>query len=122
MGATSVVLDFMVAVLTALVTVFAGIRSFRAIESTDKADDKQWLTFWLMYALFDGASIVLDFLGRVIPFYGFIKLAIIVFLGFFGGAAKIYPIFAPFLLKADKAAQDLEQKAMKKKAELSKKN
>jgi len=30
-----------------------GIRSFRAVQSKDPSDDKQWLTFWLLYALFD---------------------------------------------------------------------
>ena len=30
-----------------------GIQSFRAIQSPDPKDDKQWLTFWLLFGMFD---------------------------------------------------------------------
>ena len=29
-----------------------GIKSFRALQSQDPSDDRQWLTFWLLFSLF----------------------------------------------------------------------
>lgn len=44
-----------------------GIMSFRALQSLDVADDKQWLTFWLIFALFDLACFVGDIVGWILP-------------------------------------------------------
>lgn len=44
-----------------------GVRSFRALQSKDVSDDKQWLTFWLLYTLFDLACFVGDMVGWILP-------------------------------------------------------
>jgi len=78
-----------------------GIRSFRAIQSTDPKDDKQWLTFWLVFALFDLVCFVADLVGWLFPFYDEAKVGVLVFFGVFGGSQMIYPILEPILLKGD---------------------
>ena len=54
--------------------------SFLALESEGEDDDKQWLTYWVVFGLF---SIVDQFAGFVltfIPFYFFMKLVFLVWL------------------------------------------
>lgn len=96
---------------------FAGVKSFRAIQSPDPKDDKQWLTFWLLFGLFDLALFVGQLVGWLIPFYDEMKVAVIIFLGVFGGAEKIYPVLEPILLQGDEVAKKYEpwvQEHMKK--------
>jgi hypothetical protein len=40
-------------VVCVCVCAWQGVKSFRAIQSPDPKDDKQWLTFWLLFGLFD---------------------------------------------------------------------
>jgi len=87
---------------------YAGLKSFRAIQSPDPEDDKQWLTFWLLYSLFDLVCFVLDLFLWVIPFYGGLKCAILIFLGVLGGASRIYPVLEPLLLQGDEVAKKYE--------------
>ncbi|GMI26216.1 hypothetical protein TrRE_jg1333 [Triparma retinervis] len=79
------------------------------LQSEDSADDKQWLTFWLLFSLFEVGVSVLDLLAiYIVPFYGEIKFGFILFLGVFGGAGKVYPLLEPFLLQAEKVAEKYE--------------
>ncbi len=95
----------------AAICFYAGVRSFRAIQSKDSNDDKQWLTFWLLYSIFELFTIVADLLlGWVLPFYNEIKAAFLVFIGVFNGASKLYPIIEPFLLKSEEVARKYEQR------------
>jgi receptor expression-enhancing protein 5/6 len=93
---------------------YAGLMSFRAIQSEDAKDDKQWLTFWLLYTLFQTASIVTDVVGGVLPFYEEIKIGLFVFMGAFNGASRIYPVLEPLLLQADVVAKKYEAVAKAK--------
>ncbi len=93
-----------------IIAFYAGVKSFRAIQSNDPRDDKQWLTFWLLYSLFDLASTLADFfLGLIVPFYNELKVAFLVFLGVFGGAAQVYPFVEPLLLKGYQVARKYNQ-------------
>ena len=74
---------------TSVVLVYCGLFSFRALQSLGGGDDKQWLTFWLLYSLFDLATGVLDYVSFVIPFYHEAKLGFVIFLGVFGGASQM---------------------------------
>jgi hypothetical protein len=78
-----------------------GIKSFRAIQSTDPKDDKQWLTFWLLFALFDLVCYFTDFVGWLVPLYDEVKVGVLVFFGVFGGAHTVYPLLEPLLLKGE---------------------
>jgi receptor expression-enhancing protein 5/6 len=52
--------------------------SFLALESDDDEDDKQWLTYWVVFGLF---SIVDQFAGFIlhwIPFYYFLKMGFLI--------------------------------------------
>lgn len=69
------------AVLTNLIGVaYPVFMSFYALESEGKDDDKQWLTYWVVFGIF---SIVDQFAGFVlsfIPFYYVLKVATLIWL------------------------------------------
>ena len=74
--------------------------SFQAIESEDKKDDVQWLTYWIVYACFNIVEIFADFLLYWIPFYYAFKLGFLLWLFMPStlGASFLYLHFlAPFL-------------------------
>ena len=67
-------------ITTLLGVAYPAFMSFVALETEDKEDDKQWLTYWVCFSMF---SIIDQFAGIIlsfIPFYFFIKLAFLVFL------------------------------------------
>ena len=98
--------EFVLRLLHSAFLLFCGYRSFKAIRSTGADDDTRWLTFWLLYTLFEAATTFLDFtIGLVLPFYGEIKLGIVVFLGAFGGSSMLFPLIEPFLLEGEKKAK-----------------
>ena len=85
-----------------LIILYCGYMSFKAIESTNKDDDTQWLTFWLLYSIIVFAEIWTDIFlawyvevragyGRMcvlcmlfrIPFYSELKIGLIAYLGIF---------------------------------------
>lgn len=60
--------------------VYPAYCSIKAIESTNKDDDTQWLTYWLIFALFKIIEGFADvFLSRL-PLYFFMKMAFLVYL------------------------------------------
>lgn len=70
---------------------FPAYKSLVAIESTNKADDTQWLAYWVMFASFSVAELFLD-LGTHVPFYYLAKLVFLMwcFLPSTQGALLIY--------------------------------
>ncbi len=82
--------------------VYPTIRSIIALESPDKNDDTQWLTYWSIYGLltlFDEFTCV--FLSKI-PYYFFIKVCFLIWL--FNpmtlGAQKIYDaVLKPLMTK-----------------------
>lgn len=68
-------------ILTLTITVlYPSVKSIKAIESTGDTDDKEWLTYWIIFGLF---TLIDDFtccfLG-LIPYYYWIRLAFFVYL------------------------------------------
>ncbi len=69
--------------------------SIRAIESDDKDDDVQWLTYWLIFGAFKLFEAITDFLISFIPFYFIIKVLFLIWCYYPStlGAKKIYTVF-----------------------------
>jgi len=82
--------------VSTVLTGYACFKSYQALKTPDQLDDRQWLTYWVLAGMFEALFIV--------PFYDEAKLGLAVFLAF-GGAAKIYPMLEPYLLKGETAAQ-----------------
>ncbi|RHY73791.1 hypothetical protein DYB30_008514, partial [Aphanomyces astaci] len=49
--------------------VYPAYESFKAIESDNSNDDTQWLTYWVVYSMFQIVEVFVDFLLYFIPFY-----------------------------------------------------
>ena len=54
--------------------------SFIALESEGADDDKQWLTYWVCFGLFNIVDQFAGIILQFIPFYFFLKLAFLVWL------------------------------------------
>jgi receptor expression-enhancing protein 5/6 len=72
--------------------VYPAYCSFVAIESAETIDDTQWLTYWVVFALFSITENVMNFLVEYIPFYYMIKCAFFLWLYHpkFLGAGVVY--------------------------------
>ena len=89
--------------ITNAILLHCGYKSIKAIESEAAGDDKKWLTFWFVHTLFSFIKSMLDYVAFVIPMYTDASIAVIVYLGFFGGAQVIYSnLLQPLLLKHEK--------------------
>jgi len=97
--------------------VYPAYMSFKAIDSVDPTDDTQWLTYWVVFALFSISETVLSFLVSWIPFYYVIKVVFFAWLYHprFMGAGLIYKqVVKPFVMPYFQA---FEQTAPQKKEE-----
>lgn len=54
--------------------------SIKAIESPEVDDDKQWLTYWAVYAVFTFIDLFAGFIMKFLPFYFFGKLIFLIWL------------------------------------------
>jgi receptor expression-enhancing protein 5/6 len=82
--------------ITLLVScVYPAYFSIKAIETDDKEDDKQWLTYWVVFAAFTVFDSFAGAFLQYIPLYFFIKLVFLIwcFLPNTRGAAVIYNNF-----------------------------
>jgi receptor expression-enhancing protein 5/6 len=92
-------------ILTLLITVlYPAARSILALESGGTEDDKEWLTYWIIFGLF---SLVDDFFGFIlsyIPYFYWIKLALFAYLLLpqTRGASTIYNKFVKDFLEKNK--------------------
>ena len=91
--------------------------SLKAIESPEDDDDKQFLTYWVVYGVFSVIDIFTAFLIKVIPFYYTIKLMFLIwlFMPNFKGAVYIYnlvigPLFRKYESKFDKGVNKIIRK------------
>ena len=55
-------------------------QSFLALETEGEEDDKQWLTYWVVFGLFSITDQFAGFILTIIPFYFFMKLLFLVWL------------------------------------------
>ena len=59
---------------------YPAFMSFLALESEGTDDDKQWLTYWVIFGLFNIIDQWSGFILTLIPFYFVIKLVFLVLL------------------------------------------
>eukprot|EP00804_Cyclotella_cryptica_P004969 CCRYP_014098-RA/>CCRYP_014098-RA protein AED:0.27 eAED:0.27 QI:137/1/1/1/0.66/0.5/4/1058/165 len=79
--------------------VYPAYMSFKAIESSETADDTQWLTYWVVFAKLSIIESAAPFLVEWIPFYYAIKILFFSWLFHpkFMGAVVLYKQFKPTL-------------------------
>ena len=82
------------AIITNLIGVaYPVFMSFHALESkSDANDDKQWLTYWVVFGLFTVTDQFAGFILHFIPFYYVLKVATLIWLFHpaFQGASYVY--------------------------------
>jgi len=98
-----IVLGIGQSMLTNLIGVaYPSFMSFHALESSGTVDDKQWLTYWVVFGCF---SILDQFAGLIlslIPFYYVLKVAMLIWMFHPAslGALTVYNnIILPFVKK-----------------------
>lgn len=60
--------------ITELLTCYAFLFRIKAIESPNKDDDTQWLTYWVVYGIFSIAEFFSDIFLSWFPFYYMLKV------------------------------------------------
>ncbi|XP_008054848.1 receptor expression-enhancing protein 5 [Carlito syrichta] len=93
--------------------------SIKAIESPNKEDDTQWLTYWVVYGVFSIAEFFSDLFLSWFPFYYMLKCGFLLWCmapSPSNGAELLYKrIIRPFFLKhesqVDSVVKDLKDKA-----------
>ena len=97
-GLVFLVLFVVFGVGQAIITNIIGVAypvfmSFHALESKDtEDDDKQWLTYWVVFGLFSVTDQFAGFILHFIPFYYVLKVATLIWLFHpaFQGATYVY--------------------------------
>lgn len=91
--------------------------SIKAIESPEVDDDKQWLTYWAVYAVFTFIDLFAGFIMKFLPFYFFGKLIFLIwlFMPNTQGAVIVYnlvlsKLFKKFEKKIDSHFEKLAKK------------
>ncbi|VDK43019.1 unnamed protein product [Anisakis simplex] len=80
----------------------SGLIRLKAIETADKDDDTQWLTYWVIFALLNVIEFFSQSFTQYVPFYWLFKCLFLLYLYLPTtlGAQKIYHRFVqPFVLK-----------------------
>ena len=86
-------------------------QSFLALETEGEEDDKQWLTYWVVFGLFSITDQFAGFILTIIPFYFFMKLLFLVWLMHPSsqGATTIYNNFVlPYMKQYEGKIKQLE--------------
>jgi receptor expression-enhancing protein 5/6 len=73
---------------------YPAYQSFKAIESSSKEDDLQWLTYWTVFGFFSVLEFWADLLIAWLPFYWLMKSVVVIYL--FLPQIRVFHIFAEF--------------------------
>jgi receptor expression-enhancing protein 5/6 len=95
---------------------YPAFMSFLALESGNESETTQWLTYWVVFGLFNIVDQFAGFILHFIPFYYFLKLGFLVFLFHpsFKGATYVYENYLKEAVKpVEKLAENAEE-ALKK--------
>ncbi|KNE55285.1 hypothetical protein AMAG_01195 [Allomyces macrogynus ATCC 38327] len=96
--------------------VYPTYASFKSIESKDKDDDTHWLTYWVVFGLFNVLEFFTDILLYWMPMYFMVKTIFLVwlFLPQTRGAERMYQsAIRPFLLSNEAKIDETINKAKK---------
>ena len=84
-------------------TLYPGYGTFKALESRNVRDVKQWLAYWIVHAAIQGGEYMVGgAVSGVVPFYNLCKLAVLTWLVHpkYRGALYCYSHFVrPYLLR-----------------------
>jgi receptor expression-enhancing protein 5/6 len=103
-------------------TLYPGYMSLCSIHSKEIEDDKQWLSYWVLFAGSHFADHFLNHLIELIPFYYTLKLLFVVYLFWptTRGSLLIYErfLFPKFLIREDddssvRGSNDLKSQSFK---------
>lgn len=96
---------------------YPAYASFKAIETTTKEDDVQWLTYWTVFGFFNIIEFFADVILYWLPLYYTMKSIFVLWLMLpqFKGAQLLYKqVIRPILLKESKKIDDLANKVKDK--------
>eukprot|EP00054_Salpingoeca_dolichothecata_P038708 m.14387 g.14387 ORF g.14387 m.14387 type:complete len:165 (+) comp9027_c0_seq1:44-538(+) len=90
-----------------LACTYAPFMSFKAIQTDDGGkDDKEWLTFWVVYAVC--MTGIFEYLFSWFPLSSELKLGIFIWMLFFKGSSLVYAtVVEPFFKKYEKDADQM---------------
>jgi receptor expression-enhancing protein 5/6 len=73
---------------------YPAYKSIQAMNTDGMGDDKQWLTYWIVFSLFSVIDNNFEFILELIPFFHLIKLLFLFYLFHpgYNGAEKVYNI------------------------------
>lgn len=98
--------------------------SFKALQTSDKTDDTQWLTYWMVYGFFELVESFTDFFLFWIPFYYLFKILFLLwcFLPQFHGADFLYhrfiePWFLRYETEVDSSLKSIKKLASAKQSD-----
>eukprot|EP00906_Rhabdomonas_costata_P015539 RCo022328 len=95
--------------LLRLLVAWYGYQTYLSVENGESRFNSNWLVFWMVFAAFQLVEFLPDLLLGWFPFYFEAKLAAYVYLGLYGGAAKLYEshlrksVFEPVHAQVSKA-------------------
>lgn len=78
-----------------LTTFLPIVWTLKAIEYKESEEDKQWITFWILYSAFMLVDMLSGFITIYLPFYFFIRTLVVLWLYLpnFKGALYVYKTF-----------------------------
>ncbi|KAI8928121.1 TB2/DP1, HVA22 family-domain-containing protein [Entophlyctis helioformis] len=105
---------------------YPAYASFKALESANKEDDVQWLTYWTVYGFINMIEFFSDILLYWLPLYYTMKAVFILWLALplFRGAEVLYKqVFRPILIaqssKIDNVSDKIKNKINETASEIS---
>ena len=92
---------------------YPAFMSFVALESEGQDDDKQWLTYWVVFGCFTIADQFAGIILSLIPFYYVLKVAFLIWMFHPSslGSMTVYNNFLlPFVKKYENQIDEMEKK------------
>ena len=90
---------------------YPAFMSFIALESDGLDDDKQWLTYWVCFGVFNIFETFAGIILRFIPFYYFLKVGFLIYLfhPYTLGAVTVYKtVILPHMAEYEKRLGQVE--------------